>query len=345
MSHGQAAAQLKVARTQERLPMLAACWQAGKISFAHWQAVADGLRLLPEDLWGDVDAPLSVVAPSLTARELGDYLQELAQALMPTPKTRDETRKETRRLLISTGFNGMTHANGQFTPEVGEKLKTVISSLTRPDAEGEIRTHGQRQADAFESALDRLLGADLLPTDGGRRPHLTLLVPLDRLDLTSQLAEHDPTRPATAATHLTPAERAELVATVTAMWQAEQAAPGHRRPRFSWTGPVGIAGARRLCCDGTVMPVFTRGDKPLDAGRATRTVPAGLRALLDVRDPECLWPGCTMPGRWTEIHHFWHWADGGPPTPPPAANSATPTTTPPTAAATPSSSPHPVSSG
>jgi IS5 family transposase len=36
MSHGQTAAQTRVARAQEQLPELAACWQAGRISFAHW---------------------------------------------------------------------------------------------------------------------------------------------------------------------------------------------------------------------------------------------------------------------------------------------------------------------
>ncbi len=311
LSHGQAAAQLKVARTQERLPLLAGCWQAGKVSFAHWQAVADGLRLLPEELWAEVDAPLATVAPALTARELGDYLRQLAEALMPTPKSKDETRKESRRLSISTGFNGMTQVSGQLTPEVGEKLRAALSAASRPDADGELRLPNQRQADALEAALDRLLGAELLPADGGRKPHISLLVPLDRLDLASQLAEHDPTRPATAATALTVEQRAELIATVTAGLAAERAG-STARPRFSWTGPVGIAGARRLCCDGAVTPIFTRGGQPLDAGRATRTIPAALRALLEARDPHCIWPGCTMPGRWTEIHHLWFWADGGP---------------------------------
>jgi hypothetical protein len=311
LSHGQAASQLKVARTQERLPQLAGCWQAGRISFAHWQAVADGLRLLPEELWGEVDAPLAVVAPAMTARELGDYLRELAQALIPTPKTKDETRKESRRLSVSTGFNGMTQVHGQLTPEVGEKLRAALSAASRPDSDGELRMPNQRQADALEAALDRLLEAELLPADGGRKPHISLLVPLDRLDLASQLAEHDPTRPATPATLLTAEQRAELIATVTRELDAERAGTS-RRPRFSWTGPTGIATARRLCCDGALTPIFTRGGQPLDAGRGSRTVPAALRALLDVRDPVCIWPGCGMQGRWTEIHHLWFWADGGP---------------------------------
>lgn len=312
MSHGQTAAQTRVARAQEQLPELAACWQAGRISFAHWQAVVAGLRLLPEELWADVDAPLATAAPSMTARELGDYLRRLAEALLPTPKPKDETQREARRLSVTTGFNGMTVVSGRLTPEVGEKLQSALSAASRPDAAGELRLPNQRKADALEQALDLLLDSGALPEDGGQKPHVNLIVGLDSLTVGAQLAEHDPTRAGSPLTRLSSEERAQLIRTVTDRLDAERAGTTPVRPRLSWTGPIGVSTARRLVCDGAVTPVFTRGSKPFDVGRTSRDVPAHLRSFVVARDGHCIWPSCSMPARWCHAHHLWFWADGGP---------------------------------
>ena len=68
---------------------------------------------------------------------------------------------------------------------------------------------------------------------------------------------------------------------------------------------------RRLACDAIVLPIYTRGTDPIDAGRTTRVINSPLRRLIVARDRHCRWPGCTMPARWTQIHHVVHWKDGG----------------------------------
>jgi hypothetical protein len=87
---------------------------------------------------------------------------------------------------------------------------------------------------------------------------------------------------------------------------------GVSKSRFSWTGPADVSTARRLTCDGVVLPIFTRGGEPLDAGRRTRVVSSAQRAVVVARDQHCIWSGCRMPARWCEAHHVHHWADGGP---------------------------------
>jgi hypothetical protein len=68
-----------------------------------------------------------------------------------------------------------------------------------------------------------------------------------------------------------------------------------------------------LACDATVIAaVLGAGSQPLDIGRATRTVPAGIRRALVARDHHCAFPGCTIPPAWCHAHHVWFWADGGP---------------------------------
>jgi 5-methylcytosine-specific restriction protein A len=69
---------------------------------------------------------------------------------------------------------------------------------------------------------------------------------------------------------------------------------------------------RMLCCDATVIPVVMNGaGQPLDVGRATRTIPDGLRRAVAARDRGCAHPGCDRPPTWCEIHHIKEWSRGG----------------------------------
>ncbi|MCB1685033.1 MAG: DUF222 domain-containing protein, partial [Pseudomonadales bacterium] len=67
---------------------------------------------------------------------------------------------------------------------------------------------------------------------------------------------------------------------------------------------------RRLCCEGTLVPVLKNGQKILDVGRKQRTVPLAIRRALAARDRSCRFPGCHHT-RWLDAHHIHHWCDGG----------------------------------
>lgn len=72
-----------------------------------------------------------------------------------------------------------------------------------------------------------------------------------------------------------------------------------------------VATVRRLCCDGSVMPLIETTDRqPLSVGRKRRVVPAAIRRAVDARDRTCTFPGCHH-DKWLEYHHIEHWADGG----------------------------------
>jgi 5-methylcytosine-specific restriction endonuclease McrA len=51
--------------------------------------------------------------------------------------------------------------------------------------------------------------------------------------------------------------------------------------------------------------------EPLDVGRKTAVVPAGLRRAVVARDGGCRFPGCGRPQSWCDTHHVRHWVDGG----------------------------------
>ena len=70
--------------------------------------------------------------------------------------------------------------------------------------------------------------------------------------------------------------------------------------------------ARRLCCDGRVQTVVEDGKgEPIGIGRNSETVPWWLKKQVKYRDRTCTFPGCED-SMFTEAHHIWHWAKGGP---------------------------------
>ena len=66
------------------------------------------------------------------------------------------------------------------------------------------------------------------------------------------------------------------------------------------------AATRRWCRSSWTAP-----GQPLDVGRATRTIPDGLRRAVAARDRGCAHPGCDRPPSWCECHHIVPWECGG----------------------------------
>jgi hypothetical protein len=72
-----------------------------------------------------------------------------------------------------------------------------------------------------------------------------------------------------------------------------------------------IETVRRLCCDGSLVPITEdENHNPLNVGRKHRVIPLAVRRALLARDKCCRFPGCTHE-RWLHAHHVEHWADGG----------------------------------
>ena len=56
--------------------------------------------------------------------------------------------------------------------------------------------------------------------------------------------------------------------------------------------------------------MFEEAGRPVNVGRAFRTVPDRTRVLIEDRDRGCRVPGCDR-RRWLHVHHVAHWEDGG----------------------------------
>jgi hypothetical protein len=176
----------------------------------------------------------------------------------------------------------MVEVQGALDPEGGEVLLTALQARVDADlrASGgmDLQTPTQRRADALVELARFYLDSSERPTLSGERPHLTVAVDLLTLRVPGVNA----------------------------------AARSPRRCELDQTGAVDPQTARRLACDASVTRVVMAGPaEPLEVGRRTPVVNAGLRRAVVLRDGRCRFPGCYRPHSWCDAHHVKHWADGG----------------------------------
>lgn len=80
------------------------------------------------------------------------------------------------------------------------------------------------------------------------------------------------------------------------------------------TGPgLSAASLRQIACDALIIPaVLGAGSQVLDLGRATRQWNLAQRRAGALRDRGCVAPGCDRLPAACQLHHAWHWIEGGP---------------------------------
>lgn len=178
-----------------------------------------------------------------------------------------------RRLHLSQTFSGMGRIDGDLDPEGTAIVATALQSLTEPAGKnGDVRSPAQRRADALVDLCRAHLDHGDVSISGAEKPHLSVLV-----DLPTLIQQEGSISELDDGTVLHP----ETI--------------------------------RRFACDASVTRIVLAPDsQPLDIGRKTRVVPAGMRRALVARDRGCNQAGCDRPARWCDAHHIKHWADGSP---------------------------------
>ena len=106
-------------------------------------------------------------------------------------------------------------------------------------------------------------------------------------------------------------DRTHDMATVVVHVTAEDLRQRHGGALTETQRLLGVDNLRRIACDSRIQPALDGQGVTVGVGRTTRKIPHWLRRLVEGRDDGCRFPGCGRT-RWTQIHHIWHWADGGP---------------------------------
>jgi hypothetical protein len=316
MTAHAAAEAVRTARALFRgpLPQTAQALCAGEVSVTHANVLAASTQHLPDHVTADAEPALLRAARTLDPSRLRHAVHHFRYTADPEGADRQAQRRYERRgIWLTPTYDQMVAVGGQLDPEAGQTLLAALEPLARPADAADTRSGSQRTADALTELARRALEGGRLPTTGGVRPQLSVVVDLASLD----------------------------------------GQPGAIGGDGGWVGPLAPEACRRLACDGALTRVLVSRQPhpqgppggsgepndpnasdlesllraamaklppvlggaptmPLDLGRSTRVVSPAQRNALAVRDRGCVFPGCSRPVSWCEAHHLWHWLDGGP---------------------------------
>lgn len=249
--------------------------RSGSITYDHLTAIERGVRHLPaadQSAAVTLLTDLALQVPVAEVRAAGRHLQFVTD---PDGALAESQRQFDRRYLtMAPLMDGMTALDGLLDAESAALLTSALQPFLVPADAHDTRTASQRRADGLMQIVQSATDQALLPTVGGQRPQLHVVI--------------DP-----RAGRNTPLPPGRL----------------DQSPGATWLTPAGVA---RVACDAqlTALLLNTSGTV-VDLGRTQRLFSPGQRRLLAARDCGCRFPGCDRPPAHTDAHHVIPWLDGG----------------------------------
>jgi Domain of unknown function (DUF222) len=223
------------------------------------------------------EARLLALGAGETAHEFAKRLERfVAHHSDDDGRSEWERKKARRRLSIYSDKDGMTQVHGVFDPENGRVVKSLVDRIADELFRRDHRDHPTDAAIPLEERSNEHRQADALVeacrrADGKDHPASVpdrVVVILQYEDLLDRLA-----------------------------------AAGHTITLPDGT-PIPAAIARRMACDGGLIPLVLGGDSiPLDLGRTKRRSSPAQRTALKALWATCSFADCRTPFDWCEIHH------------------------------------------
>jgi hypothetical protein len=263
---------VRVARRLENLPLIAAAFARGELSYSKARALTrlEGL----EDVTREGE--LLEFALHATASQLERTVRGQRAAVAVD---RDPTGPfDARFLEWTTGDDGSVRLTGRLPAEEGALVIAALEAVRE-------RLDEERRAE------------DVTPEPRAAR----------RADALVMLAEE---RAACEHAESTGGDRCQVVLHVEADALAPAGEPAAARAETEDGAALSRVAVRRLCCDAGIVAIAERDGQALSVGRKRRTVPPAIRRALRSRDRTCRFPGCCET-RHVDAHHIHHWADGG----------------------------------
>lgn len=271
------------------LPLLGAAVMTGSINSEQIRSIVTTMKGLPAAVDAEsrelCERTMVLNADVTPPAQFEKFCRAVGETADPDGSLED--RRPEGRVELTVGARnrrtGLTPFSGKLDDVGVQALTKAITGLAAPrptvGGERDLRSAAVRRGQAFVEMLQRFLGIGAAPLDHGVRPHITVQLPLDRLqDLLDETA----------------------------------VAKGFAAARFDSGEPVSPAVLRRLLCDAEVLPVVLGGDGAvLDVGQATRVFTKAMRSAIAARDGGCTWPGCDRPASWCDTHHVTWFSKGG----------------------------------
>lgn len=282
----------------------------GLLTVEHARVIARATATLASDAFETAEPLVAKTAVDLPVDAAGQvatavcrHAEELHANDQVDPAAARRAAAEASRHLHLSPCGEMYALDALLTAEAGQALQAVLAPLSLPrpqtDPAPDLRTARQRRADALGEAARMLLASDRLPTHGGQRPQLTVLIDLE--DLAGRRGGWFPD-----GTVLSAAATERMSCDARVDWIATRSSTVPDADGQD-DGAVVRAALRRISPALGGLPT-----EILDAGRAQRLVSPGQRHALAVRDRGCIFPGCDRPPEWCDAHHLRPWSEGGP---------------------------------
>jgi hypothetical protein len=276
LTGAQAANYVAAGEHLDDLPQTVLAMAEGKVGFGHLVVMARTIEALARSASGKLLDEKRLLAKALenSVGKFHHICRHLRHAADPKGAVAAEIDLvENRSLRISTDEDsGAVFLSGEFDPESGAVIRTVLEPLARRSGADDKRPYDKRMADALVDVAWHHLDNGLVPQNGSQRTHLQ----------------------------------------VTASIETLKALDGAPAAELEFSLPISAKAVERLACDSSLTRILLSSDSMvIDVGRAKRTISAPQRKALNARDQHCVWPGCDRPASWTSGHHLKHWIHGG----------------------------------
>ncbi len=257
----------------------------GSVSLGQARSFTRALSKRNISLFCEHEAALLDVAKDLSVDQLDnamDHWRRRADSELSDQQTKNA--QDSRELFVSPLGDNQWVVKGSLTAEQGSVVSEALKAVLEAEWDGteETRTLPQRRSDALATICRNWLATNHDVSIHASRPQLQVHVQLNDLLALGRSGSGEPP---------------DLSSFVGA---------------YTNDGSfLDAATIERLWCDSVISRVLFDGSVLLEAGRASRTIPVGLRRAVIARDRHCRYPGCTCTAAWCEVHHIKEWNDNG----------------------------------
>ncbi len=164
-------------------PAVADALAGASVSVSWAQQIMDWTKPLPDQVRDQADQELlAAAAAGASLPDLAGIAEDIRREHARPDDDGDGDGFKDRGLRLARTFGGAGRLEADLSARCTTALETVLGSLSRPYGAEDTRTPGQRQHDALEEAMLRLIGADgMLPQQAGRPVRLELDITLQDL--------------------------------------------------------------------------------------------------------------------------------------------------------------------